>query len=155
MLLDNNNFIRLNILNYKKIENLIKIGDIYLIKNFQNNIKNKYYLINYDFNYLYFLDSNNNSLNIEFYNLQNYKIINNKNENVSIEIFNSIFYELIIYTVNLIYEYQLKNIHILNLNNIFNNFISRYKIIFNYLKKILYKADFTLTIDKNKNYILK
>ena len=151
-----NSFIKYNVYKYIPIDKLLSIGNLYIIKNYQQNLDTAAYLISYDNYKLYFVDFNNNPIDIEIIYLQNYKIFNNNDKiNIANNIFNNFYYQLINQAIELIYEYQLRNIHELNLNKIFNNFISRYKNIYEIIKKIYYKADFKLEIDKEKNFYLK
>lgn len=133
-------------------KNYLYINDYYLIKNNKLHINDYYQLLE---NYKYYLVFSNDkgTLEINYLDIHNYQIIYN-DKNITKILNNYVFNSYILEAVDIIYKYHLKNIHSINLNDIFDIYISRYKIIYNILKDIFFKSDLKLQI-KNNKYILQ
>lgn len=133
-------------------KNYLYINDYYLIKNNKLHINDYYQLLE---NYKYYLVFSNDkgTLEINYLDIHNYQIMYN-DKNITKILNNYVFNSYILEAVDIIYKYHLKNIHNINLNDIFDIYISRYKIIYNILKDIFFKSDLKLQI-KNNKYILQ
>lgn len=146
-----------NFINFLKIKPLnINLGDEYIIESYKYNVsRQNSILIDYTpFTLGFYLKSKDINITIKVTELNNYKIIKDK-ENIAPTIFDNSLKTMINNVCTDIYTYQLKNIHYLCLNDYFGELISRHKIILKEIHQVYFKANMWLEITKNKQYILK
>lgn len=146
-----------NFINFLKIKPLnINLGDEYIIESYKHNVSQQNsILINFTpFALGFYLKSKDVNITIKVTELNNYKIIKDK-ENIAPTIFDNSLKTMINNVCIDIYTYQLKNIHYLCLNDYFGELISRHKIILKEIHQVYFKANMWLEITKDKQYILK
>lgn len=146
-----------NFINFLKIKPLnINLGDEYIIESYKHNVprQNSILIDNTPFTLGFYLKSKNINITIKVTELNNYKIIKDK-ENIAPTIFDNSLKTMINNVCTDIYTYQLKNIHYLCLNDYFGELISRHKIILKEIHQVYFKANMWLEITKDKQYILK
>ena len=146
-----------NFINFLKIKPLnINLGDEYIIESYKHNVsrQNSILIDNTPFILGFYLKSKNINITIKVTELNNYKIIKDK-ENIAPTIFDNSLKTIINNVCTDIYTYQLKNIHYLCLNDYFGELISRHKIILKEIHQVYFKANMWLEITKDKQYILK
>ena len=146
-----------NFINFLKIKPLnINLGDEYIIESYKYNVSQQNsILINFTpFALGFYLKSKDVNITIKVTELNNYKIIKDK-ENIAPTIFDNSLKTMINNVCIDIYTYQLKNIHYLCLNDYFGELISRHKIILKEIHQVYFKANMWLEITKDKQYILK
>lgn len=129
------------------------IGEQYQIKNYQQKINDLFYLVAIDTQSLLFINSNDRTLEIKYTLLNNYKIFKD-DINLAPTIQDNFWKKLIKRAAEQIYENHLKGQRTLELNNIFYEFVSRYKLILKELQEIYFKSDLKLEITKGKEYII-
>ncbi len=146
-----------NFINFLKIKPLnINLGDEYIIESYKHNVsRQNSILIDFTpFALGFYLKSKDVNITIKITELNNYKIIKDK-ENIALTIFDNSLKTMINNVCTDIYTYQLKNIHYLCLNDYFGELISRHKIILKEIHQVYFKANMWLEITKDKQYILK
>lgn len=146
-----------NFINFLKIKPLnINLGDEYIIESYKHNVsRQNSILIDYTpFTLGFYLKNKDINITIKVTELNNYKIIKDK-ENIAPTIFDNSLKTMINNVCTDIYTYQLKNIHYLCLNDYFGELISRHKIILKEIHQVYFKANMWLEITKDKQYILK
>lgn len=146
-----------NFINFLKIKPLnINLGDEYIIESYKHNVsRQNSILIDYTpFTFGFYLKRKDINITIKVTELNNYKIIKDK-ENIAPTIFDNSLKTMINNVCIDIYTYQLKNIHYLCLNDYFGELISRHKIILKEIHQVYFKANIWLEITKDKQYILK
>ena len=131
----------------------LSIGEQYQIKNYQQKINDLFYLVAIDTQSLLFINSNNRTLEIKYTLLNNYKIFKD-DINLAPTIQDNFWKKLIKRAAEQIYENHLRGQRTLELNNIFYEFVSRYKLILKELQEIYFKSDLKLEITKVKEYII-
>lgn len=131
----------------------LSIGEQYQIKNYQQKINDLFYLVAIDTQSLLFINSNDRTLEIKYTLLNNYKIFKD-DINLAPIIQDNFWKKLIKRAAEQIYENHLKGQRTLELNNIFYEFVSRYKLILKELQEIYFKSDLKLEITKGKEYII-
>lgn len=132
-----------NFINFLKIKPLnINLGDEYIIESYKHNVpRQNSILIDYTlFTLGFYLKSKDINIIIKVTELNNYKIIKDK-ENIAPTIFDNSLKTMINNVCTDIYTYQLKNIHYLCLNNYFGELISRHKIILKEIHQVYFKAN--------------
>lgn len=132
-----------NFINFLKIKPLnINLGDEYIIESYKHNVpRQNSILIDYTlFTLGFYLKSKDINITIKVTELNNYKIIKDK-ENIAPTIFDNSLKTMINNVCTDIYTYQLKNIHYLCLNNYFGELISRHKIILKEIHQVYFKAN--------------
>lgn len=146
-----------NFINFLKIKPLnINLGDEYIIESYKHNVsrQNSILIDCTPFTLGFYLKSKDINITIKVTELNNYKIIKDK-ENIAPIIFDNSLKTMINNVCTDIYTYQLKNIHYLCLNDYFGKLISRHKIILKEIHQVYFKANMWLEITKDKQYILK
>ena len=131
----------------------LSIGEQYRIKNYQQKINDLFYLVAIDTQSLLFINSNDRTLEIKYTLLNNYKILKD-DINLAPTIQDNFWKKLIRRAAEQIYENHLRGQRTLELNNIFYEFVSRYKLILKELREIYFKSDLKLEITKGKEYII-
>lgn len=131
----------------------LSIGEQYQIKNYQQKINDLFYLVAIDTQSLLFINSNDRTLEIKYTLLNNYKIFKD-DINIAPTIQDNFWKKLIKRAAEQIYENHLRGQRTLELNNIFYEFVSRYKLILKELQEIYFKSDLKLEITKGKEYII-
>ena len=131
----------------------LSIGEQYQIKNYQQKINDLFYLVAIDTQSLLFINSNNRTLEIKYTLLNNYKIFKD-DINLAPTIQDNFWKKLIKRAAEQIYENHLRGQRTLELNNIFYEFVSSYKLILKELQEIYFKSDLKLEITKGKEYII-
>lgn len=144
-------------INFLKIKPLnITLGDEYIVESYKHKVlrQNSILIDNTPFTLGFYLKSKDINITIKVTELNNYKIIKDK-ENIAPTIFDNSLKTMINNVCTDIYTYQLKNIHYLCLNDYFGELISRHKIILKEIHQVYFKANMWLEITKDKQYILK
>ncbi len=144
-------------INFLKIKPLnMTLGDEYIVESYKHKVlRQDSILIDFTpFALGFYLKSKDVNITIKVTELNNYKIIKDK-ENIAPTIFDNSLKTMINNVCTDIYTYQLKNIHYLCLNDYFGELISRHKIILKEIHQVYFKANMWLEITKDKQYILK
>lgn len=144
-------------INFLKIKPLnMTLGDEYIVESYKHNVsrQNSILIDNISFTLGFYLKNKDINITIKITELNNYKIIKDK-ENIAPTIFDNSLKTMVNNVCIDIYTYQLKNIHYLCLNDYFGELISRHKIILKEIHQVYFKANMWLEITKDKQYILK
>lgn len=144
-------------INFLKIKPLnMTLGDEYIVESYKHNVsrQNSILIDNTPFTLGFYLKNKDINITIKITELNNYKIIKDK-ENIAPTIFDNSLKTMVNNVCIDIYTYQLKNIHYLCLNDYFGELISRHKIILKEIHQVYFKANMWLEITKDKQYILK
>lgn len=130
-------------INFLKIKPLnTTLGEEYIVESYKHKVlRQDSILIDFTpFALGFYLKSKDINITIKVTELNNYKIIKDK-ENIAPTIFDNSLKTMINNVCEDIYVYQLKNIHYLCLNDYFGELISRYKIILKEIHQVYFKAN--------------